>query len=193
MIEVEVELDGSGARSRTRKAILDAAMSVLAENPTASLSDIANGAGVGRSTLHRHFPERTDLIRALAVHVHALSTDAIMEADPTCGPPITALRRVVEGQLELGPIFLFVCGEPTVNADPELKAHLDTGDEAIVELLNQVSTQRAMTPPGWARRVFWALLDAGSEAVREDGTPKHQIVDAIMASLTEGTINPNQA
>jgi TetR/AcrR family transcriptional repressor of lfrA len=182
-------LEDGGPRARTRKAILEAAMTVLAENPTASLSDIAAAAGVGRSTLHRHYPERTDLIHALAVHVHALSTAAIVEADPLCGPPVAALRRVVECQLDLGPIFLYVYYEPTVMADPELRAHLDTGDEAIVEVLTRMSC--TATPPGWARRVFWALLDAGAEAAKA-GTPKHQIVDAIIDSLTVGTINPDR-
>ncbi len=179
-----------GARARTRKAILDAAMTVLAGNPMAPLADIASAADVGRSTVHRYFPERLDLIRALAVHVHALSSAAIEQADPACGPPVEALRRVVECQLDLGPIVLFVYNEPTVLADPELMAHLDTGDEAIVEVLNRVSATTAATPPGWARRVFWALLDAGYAAAKQDGTPRHQIVDAIMASLTQGTIKP---
>ena len=71
-------------------------------------------------------------------------------------------------------------------------AHLDTGDEAIIEVLARVSTQSATAPPGWARRVFWALLQAGYEAAKQDGTPRHQIVDAIMASLTQGTINPGR-
>jgi TetR/AcrR family transcriptional repressor of lfrA len=183
-------LEDSGPRARTRKAILEAAMTVLVENPAAALSDIATAAGVGRSTLHRHYPERSDLIRALALHVHALSTAAIEEADPTCGPPIAALRRVVESHLDLGQIFLFVYNEPSVRADPELRAHLDTGDEVIGEVLTRMSC--TATPPGWARRVFWALIDAGSEAARVDGTPKHQIVDAIIDSLTEGTINPHR-
>ena len=39
--------------------------------------------------------------------------------------------------------------------------------------------------------MFWALLQAGYEAAKQDGTPRHQIVDAIMASLTAGTINPH--
>jgi TetR/AcrR family transcriptional repressor of lfrA len=42
-----------GPRSRTRKAILDAAMAVLGEDPGASLGDNAAAAQVGRSTLHR--------------------------------------------------------------------------------------------------------------------------------------------
>lgn len=188
-----LESTETGLRGRTRRAILDAAMSVLADNPAAPLGDIAATAQVGRSTVHRYFPERTDLIRALAVHVHALSTAAIEQAEPTCGPPIAALRRVVESQLDLGPIVLFVYNEPTITADPDLMAYLDTGDEAIVEVLTRVSTQRVGTPPGWARRVFWALLQAGYEAAKQDRTPRVQIVDAIMTSLTEGTISAHRA
>jgi TetR/AcrR family transcriptional regulator, repressor for lfrA len=179
----------SGPRERTRKAILDAAMTVLADQPTASLSDIAAAADVGRSTVHRYYPERTDLLRALARHVHELSNAAIDRADPTHGPADAALRRVVESQLDLGPIVIFVYSEPTILADPELAAYLDTGDEAIVEVLNRASVDRPEYPPGWARRVFWALLDAGYEAAKQDGTPRHQIVDAIMTSLTAGTID----
>ncbi|WP_029108436.1 TetR/AcrR family transcriptional regulator [Mycobacterium sp. URHD0025] len=178
----------SGPRERTRKAILDAAMTVLADNPSASLSDIATAADVGRSTVHRYYPERTELLRALARHVHELSNAAIDRADPTHGPVDAALRRVVESQLDLGPIVIFVYSEPTILADPELAAYLDTGDEAIVEILNRSSVDRPEYPPGWARRVFWALLDAGYESAKQDGTPRHQIVDAIMTSLTAGTI-----
>ncbi|WP_454792631.1 TetR/AcrR family transcriptional regulator [Mycolicibacterium lutetiense] len=178
----------SGPRERTRKAILDAAMTVLADNATASLSDIAAAADVGRSTVHRYYPERSDLLCALARYVHELSNAAIDRADPTHGPADAALRRVVESQLDLGPIVIFVYSEPTILADPELAAYLDTGDEAIVEVLNRASVDRPEYPPGWARRVFWALLDAGYEAAKQDGTPRHQIVDAIMTSLTAGTI-----
>lgn len=136
----------SGVRERTRKAILDAAMTVLADQPAAALSDIAAAAGVGRSTVHRYFAERTDLLRALARHVHELSNAEIERADPTHGPADAALRRVVESQLDLGPIVLFVYNEPTILADPELAAYLDTGDEAIVEVLNRASTERPEYP-----------------------------------------------
>ena len=181
-----------GPRSRTRRAILDAAMAVLAENPAASLGDIAATAQVGRSTLHRYFAERTDLLRGVALHVHALSNTAIEHAEPDCGPPVDALRRVVECQLDLGPIVPFVCNEPTINSDPDLAAELDTGDEVIVEVLNRVATQGSAGPPEWPRLVFWALLNAGYDAAKR-GTPRVEVVDAIMASLTHGTINPNHA
>jgi TetR/AcrR family transcriptional repressor of lfrA len=184
-------LNEGGARSRTRNAILDAAMSVLADNPTASLGDIAAAAAVGRSTLHRYFAERTDLLHALARHVHDLSNAAIEHAEPDCGPAVEALRRVVECQLDLGPIVPFIYNEPTIAANPELAALLDTGDEVIVDVLNRASMRGSAGPPDWPRLVFWALLNAGYEAVKLNSAPRVQIVDAIMASLTEGTINPN--
>ena len=85
----------------------------------------------------------------------------------------------------------FVYNEPTILADPKIAAELDTGDEVIVEVLNRVATQGSAGPPGWPRLVFWALLNAGYDAARR-GTPRVQVVDAIMASLTTGTINPHQ-
>ena len=186
------QMNDGGPRSRTRKAILDAAMSVLADNPAASLGDIAAAADVGRSTLHRYFADRTDLLHALARHVHQLSNAAIEHAEPDCGPAVEALRRVVECQLDLGPIIPFVFNEPTILANPELAALLDTGDEVIVDVLNRVSTRGSAGPPDWPRLVFWALLEAGYLAIKRNSAPRVQIVDAIMASLTEGTINPNQ-
>jgi TetR/AcrR family transcriptional repressor of lfrA len=186
------QLNEGGARSRTRNAILDAAMSVLADNPAASLGDIAAAANVGRSTLHRYFAERSDLLHALARHVHDLSNAAIEHAEPDCGPAVEALRRVVDCQLDLGPIVPFIYNEPTIAADPELAALLDTGDEVIVDVLNRASMRGSAGPPDWPRLVFWALLNAGYEAVKLNSAPRVQIVDAIMASLTEGTINPSQ-
>ena len=59
----------SATRTRTRQAILAAAVTVFARDPSASLGEVAAAAGVGRTTLHRYFPERSDLLAALAVHV----------------------------------------------------------------------------------------------------------------------------
>lgn len=183
------ESSDSGVRVRTRRAILDAAAAILATSPAASLGDIASAAGVGRSTLHRYFADRTELLHALAIHVHAQCNAAIDRAEPTCGPPLEALRRVVEAQLDLGPIVPFIYNEPTIIADPELAAHLDTGDEVIVEVLQRASASPFPGPPDWPRLAFWALLDAGYVALRTNSAPRVEVVDAIMTSLTSGIIS----
>lgn len=46
----------TGARERTRGAIVDAAIARLAADAGAPLSDIAAAARVSRTTVHRYFP-----------------------------------------------------------------------------------------------------------------------------------------
>lgn len=90
----------SATRERTRKAILDAAVSVFASKPAATLSEIASAARVGRTTLHRYFPERSDLVDAVA----AEATRAVGEA--------AAAARLGEGT---GAKHWFACAMNTSN------------------------------------------------------------------------------
>jgi serine phosphatase RsbU (regulator of sigma subunit) len=49
---------------RNRERIVKAAARVLAQSPSASLEDVATAAGVSRTTIYRHFPDRDSLIAA---------------------------------------------------------------------------------------------------------------------------------
>ena len=56
----------SGLRPTARRAIVAAAIRLWAVNPGASLSEVALRAGVGRTTLHRHFQGREALLAEVA-------------------------------------------------------------------------------------------------------------------------------
>jgi serine phosphatase RsbU (regulator of sigma subunit) len=60
---------------RNRERILDAAERMLERSRSASLSEIATAAGVSRSTLHRRFPSRDELLDALARRPHDTAVD----------------------------------------------------------------------------------------------------------------------
>lgn len=51
---------------RSREAILDAAEGALSSNQRTTIQEIAEAAGVGRSTIYRYFPSRDDLDQALS-------------------------------------------------------------------------------------------------------------------------------
>jgi len=74
---------GPAARAdtrRTRARITDAARRLLDQSPTTPAADVAAAAGVSRSTLYRHFPDRDSLLEA--VRQSAPATPAA-EPDPT--------------------------------------------------------------------------------------------------------------
>ena len=77
-------------------------MQLLAENPRASMQDVAEAAGVHRATVHRHFATRDDLIAA--VRDRALDQHAALLADPTLAamPPGAALERITREALVAG-------------------------------------------------------------------------------------------
>lgn len=62
---------------RSRERILDAAQRLLEQSPSATLADIAAAAGISRSTLYRHFPDRGQMTAALAERPESPSPDEI--------------------------------------------------------------------------------------------------------------------
>ncbi|MEZ2392086.1 TetR/AcrR family transcriptional regulator [bacterium RCC_150] len=175
----------SAAMRRTRTAILDAALAVLPVNPKASLSDIAEKADVGRSTLHRHFNDRTDLVRALALYVRDLSNVAIDRAEPEVGTPLAAIRRLVDGQFDLGPILVFLHEDPLVRTDPELHEQFGVGEDKLIMAITRAADPADPTPTAWRLRVFWELVRLGSDFTA-NGAARHEAIDAIMYTLTHG-------
>ena len=115
-----VPAPGSGASDATRETVLRAAATLLATDSGASLAEIAAAAGVGRTTVHRVFPTRADLLTALALDaVHHLQ-EALDAARLEDGPVPEVLERVIEAVLPLADQLHFLDAGPEVWDLPQL-------------------------------------------------------------------------
>lgn len=104
-----------------RDAILRAAAAVLAADSGASLAEIAAAAGVGRTTVHRSFRTRADLLTALALQAVDRLRAAVDGARLDDGPAPRVLARVVEVVLPLADELRFLDAGPEVWDLPQLR------------------------------------------------------------------------
>jgi AcrR family transcriptional regulator len=157
----------SGARARTRRAILDAAVAVLSADKAASLGDVAQAAGVGRTTLHRYFPERSDLVEALGAEAVERTRAAVTAARLDDGDPVSALRRLAFEYFDLGPWYMVLFSEMS-DGEAEFWAEAEAVEEPVRELLRRgqetgvVDDQLSVA---WlVRTLWWMLFNAWSMA-----------------------------
>jgi TetR/AcrR family transcriptional regulator, mexCD-oprJ operon repressor len=115
-------------RDHVAAVILDKAAEVLAErHETASLADIAEAAGVARSTLYRYFPSREALLRALAESAAREIGDRIGEARPDVLPVAEAIARITRGLIATGSKYIalaYLWPKPAGSADPQVSEPL---------------------------------------------------------------------
>lgn len=108
--------------------LLPAVASALADNLGASLQEIADAAGVGRTTLHRHFPTRQLLTDAVAQHA-LRECERVMDAcgfDDLAVPDV--LDRLSREVLSLAVAYALIYAEPPITNLTDLQAEAAVQD-----------------------------------------------------------------
>lgn len=103
---------------RNEAAIAEAAMRVLAEQPQASMAEIAEASGLGRATLYRHFRNRAELVRA----IQRQALDSAGEAIAACRlgdvPPPLGLECAIRALVGVGDRYRVLAREASL--DPRM-------------------------------------------------------------------------
>jgi TetR/AcrR family transcriptional repressor of mexCD-oprJ operon len=103
---------------KTAALILEAASHVLAMRGEAgSMAEVASAAGVGRSTLYRHFPNREALVEELTRVGLTEAGKRLAEANLESVPPLEALARAIRTLVLVGDRYIALL-EAQVLLDP---------------------------------------------------------------------------
>ncbi len=181
-------------RPTTRDAIIEAAFEVFSENQAASLSDVAQRAGVGRATLHRHFPGRPELMRALAKIAMAELDNAVDEATADASSYAEGFRLSLAATVPLANRQWFLANEG-LEADPEIAAAYDASLEELRRDVEEAKKEGAFdpnVPTAWIVQAYENLTYAAWSLVRSgEATPK-QAAELAWRTLSQGLKGSNQ-
>jgi TetR/AcrR family transcriptional regulator, mexCD-oprJ operon repressor len=153
---------------RNAEKILDAAVARLGRNPEASVSEIAQAAGVGRVTLYGHFSSREALVEAALTRVLDEGDTVLGSLDLT-GDPREALRTLIESGWLLMAEASAVLEAAQATLPPgriqELHAKPAQRVEALIRRGQSENAFRADLPATWLTSVLHHVMKGAATDV----------------------------
>jgi AcrR family transcriptional regulator len=180
---------------RNHSAVVAAAMRVLAEDPDATMREIADASGLTRTTVYRHFPSRDELLRAIFRQVEA-EADELTRAATAGDPPFPAvMRAIAHDSIALGQRYRFLAGHVAIAHAVHAESAPAPADEAIVRYLEQAGRRRETRrdlPLSWQARMVRSLAITAVEEVLA-GTVGPDDAELLLTSTLIGALAPARA
>jgi AcrR family transcriptional regulator len=134
---------------RNRRTVLDAAVALLAQRPQATMQEVADASGLGRTTVYRHFPKRQDLIDALFEEVLREAAETIEEALRATGTARQLLCDIGARIIAIGDRYAFLDAHPELR---ERALNSTGGGDPLAEFLTEAQARgeiRDDLPVAW--------------------------------------------
>ena len=179
-----------------RDDVLAGAQRVLNLDASASMSAVAEAAGVSRATVHRHFESREALLVELGTRSldqwEQRMDDVDLEAVAASGDAArirAALETLVLGYVDDSDAFGFALTDHVILANAALveRTEVLAGRETTLFAAAQAAgVIRSGPPPRWFGHAVYGLLVAGREAVRLGDVARRDVADLVLSSLLTG-------
>lgn len=167
---------------RNRRTVLDAAVALLAQRPQATMQEIADASGLGRTTVYRHFPRRQDLIDALFEEVLREAAETVEDALSSASSARELLCELGPRIIGIGDRYRFLDAHPDLReralapADGEQLGGQNPLEAYLTEAQERGEVRRDM-PVAWMLTTLRGLgvvamveVSAGRMTVEEAGT-----------------------
>lgn len=155
---------GEVLRDRTAAAIIESAAKILAERgKAASMEEIATSAGVGRATLYRYFPNREEMLSAMAAAGVQELAARIKAADLEAVPFEEAIARVARAIIATGSKYTALSGDGAKHTDayPDFDVEVIEPVRALFRRAIADGSLRADLPPDLLMDLFSGLIKGG--------------------------------
>jgi TetR/AcrR family transcriptional regulator, mexCD-oprJ operon repressor len=155
---------------RNIEGILDAAERLLERDNPATIVAVANEARVSRVTVYAHFATREQLLEAVVERAVQRTTEALDAVEPERGPPLEALRRVIDigwRDLDRNNAIAQAAGE-LLTPEALKRAHRAAHRRLrkLVDRGRGSGDFRTDVPAEWLVTAFDALIHAAGDDVR---------------------------
>lgn len=188
----------SGSKTRTRTAIIDATIRALNNNAQASMSEIATEANVGRTTLHRYFPERSDLMQAVADESIERLELATTKARLERGTAMEALQRLCFEYIAISEVLRMIFNgseASTILWNKWMKESENFGgaDKAFEVLVERGHREGSFNPAfshEWISNVLWSLLYTSVSYIYDTKHSTHETLALITETIERAVQAP---
>jgi AcrR family transcriptional regulator len=168
-----------------KPSLLDVAAEVLVGDPAASLAEVAEAAGIGRTTLHKQYATRDDLIRAVGHRAIDLWEQAVSGA----GGPDGGLRAMTAAMIPAGRQLAFLWRTPALDRDQDICQRWDAVEErsaAVLKRAQDYGVLAADVPDWWLTRTFYSLIYVAAESVDSGHLAPRDAPDFMLGTFLRG-------
>ena len=181
--------------TKSKDKLLKAAITTLAQNPRASLDEIAQSAEISRATLYRHFKSRELLMKELSLEAHRQVDTALK---PIFAQKLSAertLELIVSALIPLGASFHFLTYEPWHSDDKELQeiyeVQMQTWQDLATGLRDEGVITRDMPIP-WIAFCLDSLIFTAWVSIRSGDVAPNGATELVLTTFLRGCGVPEE-
>jgi len=177
----------AATKSRVREELLLNLVNALADQPRASMGEIASMVGLSRATLCRHFPTRDAMMQAMCEAGINSAEQAIARAQPGEGSAEQAIKRLIEELLPIAELYAYVDQEIQTNETTEARAQpLRASLIALFQQWQGSGILRVDLSAAWLLESMFALLRSAAAMIRSGRLARRDAAQSVFDLLWSG-------